>query len=198
MGRVGTYVFTLTPVSSTGQALVLSLRERGKVRRFGEAGEEFEVLEVSADVFEGVAVFLGGFRLGVVVVVMMVVPRGVAAAGGTVFFGQVRPEEHCEEGRRGFGLSDLLEEDDLDLFGVFEDGYCEALVEAEGVFGLPRAGVAEGDSGCARGVGECAGASVLIEVEGLAIPGVGVFRGEFVEADAEVTFELGGFVGGDA
>ena len=54
---------------------------------------------------------------------VMVVPRGVAAAGGSVFFGQVRSEEHGEEGRRGFGLSDLLEEDDLDLFGVFEDGY---------------------------------------------------------------------------
>ena len=75
--------------------------------------------------------------------VMMVVPRGAVAAGGTVFFGQVRSEEHCEEGRRGFGLSDLLDEDDLDLFGVFEDGYFEALVESEGVVGLPCAGGAD-------------------------------------------------------
>ena len=97
-------------------------------------------MDVSADVFEGVAVFLGCFRLGIVVVVMMVVPRGVAAASGAVFFGQVRSEEHCEEGRRGFGLSDLLEEDDLDFLGVFEDGYFETVVEAEGVFGLPCSG----------------------------------------------------------
>ena len=64
----------------------------------------------------------------------------LVAAGGAVFFGQVRSEEHCEEGRRGFGLSDLLDEDDLDLLGVFEDGYFEALVESEGVVGLPCAG----------------------------------------------------------
>ena len=39
----------------------------------------------------------------------------------------------------------------------------------------------------------------MIEVEGLAFPGVGVFGCEVVEADAEVEFELGGFVlGGDS
>ena len=129
----GAYAFTLA----------LSLRERGKDRRLGQAGEEFEVLEVSADVFKGVAVFFGSFRLGVVVVVALAVARGAVAAGGAVFFRQVRSEEHCEEGRRGFGLPDLLEEDDLDLFGVFEDGYFETLVEAEGVVGLPCAGGAD-------------------------------------------------------
>ena len=128
--------------------------------------------------------------------VVMVVPRGAVAAGGAVFFGQVRSEEHGKEGRRGFRLSDLLEEDDFDFLGVFEDGYFETVVESEGVVGLPCSGGAEGDSGSARGVCEGAGASVLIEVEGLAIPGVGVLGCEVVEADAEVEFELGGFVGG--
>ena len=36
----------------------------------------------------------------------------------------------------------------------------------------------------------------MIEIEGLAIPCVGVLGCEVVEADAEVEFELGGFVGG--
>jgi len=36
----------------------------------------------------------------------------------------------------------------------------------------------------------------LIEIEGLAFPGVGVLGCEIVEADAEVLFELGGLVGG--
>ena len=39
----------------------------------------------------------------------------------------------------------------------------------------------------------------MIEIEGLAFPGVGVLGCEVVEADAEVEFELGGFVwGGDS
>ena len=142
---------------------------------------------------------MGGFRLGVVVVVGVAVARGALAAGGAVFFGEVRSEEHCEERGGGFGLSHLFEEEDLDFFGVFEDGYLEALVEAEGVFGLPCSGVAKGDARCARGVCECAGVGVLAEVEGLANPCVGVFGCEVAEADAEVLFELGGFLlGGDA
>ena len=105
---------------------------------------------------------------------------------GAVFFGHLGSEEHGEECRRGVGLSRALEEQDIDLFGVFEDGYFEPLVEAEGVFGLPLPGFTDRDACGARGVGEGMSLGVLVEVEGLLSPCVAVLGGEVAEADAEV------------
>ena len=168
----------------------------GEIGRLGYAGEVFELLDVLADVVEGFAVFLGCFGPGVVVVVMMAVSRGGNAPGGAVFFGHLRAGEHHEEGRRAVGLSGVLEEYEVDLLGVFEDGQLEAIVEAEGVLGLPFSDSADGDAGSARGASEGPGLGVESEVDGLSFPRLALLGCEVVEAEAEILFELGGLLGG--
>ena len=76
---------------------------RGEIGRLGEAGELFEVLEVSQDLFEEFSVVLGnGGGLGVVVTMVgggAAVARGAAATGGAVLFGHMGSGEHHQEGR---------------------------------------------------------------------------------------------------
>ena len=168
--------------------------------RLGEAGELFEVLEVTSHVFKEVFVVLGrGGRLRVVVTMVVaaaVVARGAATTGGAVLFGHLGADEHHQEGRRGVGRLGALEEHDFEHVGVTEDGYFESPVEAEGVVGLPLPGGSDGYVGLIGGEADGAGAGKPFEIDGLPNPRVAVFGSEVIEADAEVAFELGGFVFG--
>ena len=170
-GGIGAYVFTLTPVSSMGQALTLSLGERGKDWRIGESGELFQVLEVLEDRFQEFLVVLGsGVGLWVVVTMMVggvVVPWGAAATGGAVLFGHVGSEEHHQEGWRGAGLLSASEEHELEHVGVPEDGYFESIVEPEGVFDLPLPGGTDGYPCIIGGEAGGPGPGELVEVDGL-------------------------------
>ena len=90
----------------------------------------------------------------------------------------------------------MLEDDEVEPFGVFEDCQLEAIVEAEGVFGLPCSDGSDGDARAVRGVGVGARLGVQAEVDGLPFPSLALVECEVVEADAEVAFELGGLLGG--
>ena len=90
----------------------------------------------------------------------------------------------------------MLEEDVVELFGVFEDGQFEAVVEAEGVLGLPSSDGAHGDACSAGGASGIVDLGVESEVYGLLFPGLALLGCEVVEADAEVVFELGGLLRG--
>ena len=84
----------------------------------------------------------------------------------------------------------------VDLLVVLEDGELEAVVEAEGVLGVPISDGADGDAGSARGVGGGPALGVESEVDGLFLPRLALLVREVAEAEAEVVFELGCFFGG--